>query len=100
MSLYLAIASGQNMTNICQKATKQIFVLRKLKFRLNRNNLNKIYVTYILPLLEYACELWDGCSTRDVNKLEQLQLEDARIITGLQKFVSKASLYFETGWET
>jgi hypothetical protein len=56
--------------NICQKATKQIFVLRKLKFILNRNNLNKIYVTYILPLLEYACELWVGCCSRDANKLE------------------------------
>jgi hypothetical protein len=77
-----------------------IFVLRKLKFILNRNNLNKIYVTYILPLLEYACELWDGCCSRDADKLEQLQFETARIITGLPKFASKESLYFETGCET
>jgi hypothetical protein len=91
---------AEHINNICQKATKQIFVLRKLKFILNRNNLNKIYVTYILPLLEYACELWVGCCSRDANKLEQLQLEAARIITGLPKFVSKESLYFETGWET
>ena len=32
--------------------------------------------------------------------MEQLQLEAARIITGLPKFASKESLYFETGWET
>jgi hypothetical protein len=32
--------------------------------------------------------------------LEQLQFETARIITGLPKFTSKASLYFETGCET
>jgi hypothetical protein len=32
--------------------------------------------------------------------LEQLQLEAARIITGLPKFASKESLYFVTGWET
>ena len=91
---------AEHINNICQKATKQIFVLRKLKFILNRNNLNKIYVTYILPLLEYACELWDGCCSRDADKLEQLQVEAARIITGLPKFASKESLYFETGWET
>jgi hypothetical protein len=48
----------EHIKNICQKATKQIFVLRELKFILNRNNLNKIYVAYILPLPEYACELW------------------------------------------
>ena len=34
---------AEHINNICQKATKQIFVLRKLKFILNRNNLNKIY---------------------------------------------------------
>jgi hypothetical protein len=39
-----------------------------------------------------------GCS-RDANKLEQLQLEAARIITGLPKFASKESVYFETGWD-
>ena len=91
---------AEHINNICQKATKQIFVLRKLKFILNRNNLNKIYVTYILPLLEYACELWDGRCSSDADKLEQLQFEAARIITGLPKFASKESLYFETGWET
>ena len=67
---YLGVAISSNgnwaehINNICQKATKQIFVLRKLKFTLNRNNSNKIYVTYILPLLEYACELWDVCCSR------------------------------------
>jgi hypothetical protein len=88
------------INNVCQNATKQIFALRKLKFILNRNNLSKIYVPYILPLLEYACELWDECRPRNADKLDQLQLEAAWIITGLPKFASKESLYFETGWET
>jgi hypothetical protein len=91
---------AKHINNICQKATMQIFVLRKLKFILNRNNLSKICVPYILPLLEYACELWDECCSRNADKLNQLQLEAARIITGLPKFPSKRSLYFETGWET
>ena len=41
---------AKHINDICQKATMQIFVFKKLKFILNRNNLNKIYVTYILPL--------------------------------------------------
>ena len=89
-----------HIDNICNSASKQIFVLRKLKYILSRYNLNKIYQTYILPLLEYACEVWDGCCLRDSDKLERLQLEAARIITGLPQFSSKESLYFETGWET
>jgi hypothetical protein len=37
----------------------------------------------------YACELWDVCLPRNADKLDQLQLEATRIITGLPKFASK-----------
>jgi hypothetical protein len=52
-----------------------------------------ICVPYILPLLEYACELWDECCPRNADKLDQLHLEVARIITGLPKFASKFVCY-------
>ena len=32
------------------------------------------------------------------DKLEQLQLEAARIVTGLTAYSSKDSVYHETGW--
>jgi hypothetical protein len=35
----------------------------------------------------------------EVAKLEKVQLESARIVTGLTKFASRDSLYYETGWE-
>jgi hypothetical protein len=74
-------------------------MLRKFKFSLSRNNLETIYFTNILPLLEYACALWDGCTQQEYNKIEQIHHEAARIINGLPKFSSFESLYFETGWE-
>jgi hypothetical protein len=74
-------------------------MLRKFKIKLNRENLEEIYFTDIRPLLEYACELWDGCTILDLNKIEQILHEAARIVTGLPKFASIQSLYFETGWE-
>jgi hypothetical protein len=70
-------------------------MLRKFKINLNRENLEKIYFTYIRPLLEYAFELWDGCTILDLNKIEQIQHEAARMVTGLPKFASIESLYFE-----
>ena len=36
----------------------------------------------------------------DTNSLEQVQLNAARIVTGLPAFSSLRSLYLETGWET
>ena len=39
------------------------------------------------------------CFEQEVAKLEKVQLESARIVTGLPKFASRDSLYYETGWE-
>jgi hypothetical protein len=71
---------------ILAKASKQLYVLRKLKFILKREILEKIYLTFIRPLLEYSCEVWDNCSQTGHDRLEKLQLEAARIVTGLTVF--------------
>ena len=101
--LGLTFASDGNWTNhidnIVNAAFKQVNVLRKLKFTLSKQILSNIYLTLIRPKLEYACEVWDGCFEREVAKLEKVQLESARIVTGLPKFASRDSLYYETGWE-
>jgi hypothetical protein len=56
-------------------------------------------LTFIRPLLEYSFEVWDNCSQTDNDRLEKLQLEAARIVTGLTVYSSRESLYQETGWE-
>ena len=38
-------------------------------------------------------------SEKDSNRIEQIQLEEARIVTGLTVISSRESLYLETGWE-
>jgi hypothetical protein len=80
-------------------SNRLINVLRKLTFTLSKQTLSNIYLTFIRPTLEYACEVWDGCFEREIEKLENVQLESARIVTGLNKFASRDSLYYETGWE-
>jgi hypothetical protein len=66
---------------------------------LKREILEKIYLSFIRPLLEYSCEVWDNCSQTDNDRLEKLQLEAARIAPGLTAFSSRDSVYKETGWE-
>ena len=75
----------KHIETIRGSAMKSINILRKLKYTRSRKTLNKIYNTFILPLLEYACEVWDGCSKLDEEKLEKVHLEAARII--LQVFL-------------
>jgi hypothetical protein len=40
-----------------------------------------------------------GIRMHNINGLEKLQLEAARIVTGLTVYSSRDSLYQETGWE-
>jgi hypothetical protein len=56
--------------------------------RLYFENLEKFYLVYIRPIFEYASEVWDNCGVGNSNKLDQLQLEAARIVTGLPIFAS------------
>jgi hypothetical protein len=68
---------------IIEKASKQLNVLRQLKCKLDREYLERIYLTFILPILEYSCEVWDNCGQMNADGLEKINLEAARIITGM-----------------
>ena len=74
--------------------------MRKLKFTFSRTAFNQIFLSYILPVLEYSCVVSDGCTMQDINSLQKIQNEAARIVIGLTRSVSIDSLYRECGWVT
>jgi hypothetical protein len=83
---------GEHVENIAKTISKHLGVLRKFKFKMNRQNLEQMYLVYIRPISEYVCEAWDNCGTCHSNKLEKIQLEAARIVTGLPN-LQKLILY-------
>ena len=44
-----------------------------------------MFLSYIKPILQYAGVLWGCCSTDNTDRLERIQLEAARIVTGLTR---------------
>ena len=78
-----------HLSSIISKASKRIDMLRALKFKLDRSSLEKIYFTFIRPIFEYACVVWDSAPRHCYyfNKMEKLQISAARIITGTNKCV-------------
>ena len=54
-----------HIVSIIKSASQRLCALRKLKYVLNRHYLARIYLIFIRPMLEYACELWDDCSQQD-----------------------------------
>lgn len=84
---------------IHDKATKRLNILRMLKHKVNRKTLVNIYIAFIRPVLEYSDVVWDNCSEKDAKLLEDIQVEAARIITGLRCNSSRTKLYDELGWD-
>ena len=91
---------NNHIESIITSVKKHLNVLRKLKYRLSRNNLEKLYLVFIRPIFEYATEVWDNCGIGYSHKLENLQSEAARIVTGLPIFTKTETLYSEVGWES
>ena len=93
-----------HIETILKSASKIIGIMRKLKYNFTRKALNQIlnqiYLSYVRPLLEYSCVVWDGCTIDQSHSLEKLQHEAARIVTGLTRSVSLERLYKECGWES
>ena len=59
---------SKHIDSIIESASKQISYLRKIKYQFSKQTLNILYCTYIRPLLEYACEVWDGSTQADANR--------------------------------
>jgi hypothetical protein len=59
-----------------------------LKFKVDRKSLEHMYFSYVRPILEYADVVWDNCPNYIKEKLEHINYEAARIITGATKLTS------------
>ena len=54
--------------NIVLPATKVLGIMRKLKYSISRNALNQMYMSFLLPAVEYASVVWDECSEQTLQK--------------------------------
>ena len=88
------------MKNISEKAWTRLNLLRALKFRVSRKSLEKMYMAFVRPLLEYSDVVWDNCSLETKKQLDAIHVEAARIITGATKLCSIEKLFFDLGWES
>ena len=62
---------NEHINKIVKTAWGRLNLLRILKFKLKRQALEKINISYIRPLLEYSDSGWDNASTEIKNSLTQ-----------------------------
>ena len=90
----------EHINSICDKAWARLNLMRTLKFRVSRRSLEKMYISYVRPLIEYSDSVWDNCSTESKNQLESIHIEAARVITGATKLCSIEKRFADLGWES
>ena len=91
---------NEHISNITATAWTRLNLLRALKFKIKRPALEKIYSSFIRPLIEYSDAVWDNATTDSKKQLEAVHNEAARIITGATKLCSISKLLADLGWET
>jgi hypothetical protein len=85
---------------ISNKASKRIETLNRFSYILPRNTLQRIYITMIRPVLEYADIIYDNTTRDQHNKLEHLQRRAGLICTGAYRHTENQTLMRELGWES
>ena len=71
---------------IITKATRKMFLLLRLRNSLNTSALSSIYLTYIRPILEYACTVLSPLPATLNDRLERIQRRAARLCLHLPLF--------------
>ena len=80
------------------KVNKRLGMLKRYKYRFSRNALEIGYKTFVRPILEYGNIVYDSCLKEESDRIENVQLEAARIVTGGKFRTSSEELYEELGW--
>ena len=84
------ITSSLSFTHHHALAAKKGFtvlnMIRRTFPRINRDDFQQLYATYVRPLLEYASSVVHSGLQMDVNSLERVQRAATRSVSGLQQY--------------
>jgi hypothetical protein len=79
--VFAALNDGKwkdHINEIYAKACRRTNILRLMKHKLDKESLEKLYIGFIRPILEYGGIVWDYCSLHESELLESVQLEAAK----------------------
>lgn len=86
---------------ITSKACRMLGFLRRNTTMFPQSSTDLLYKTYVRPIIEYACTVWDPPTARDKAQLEKVQNLAARYVSGnYVRRQSMTSLKQSLGWET
>lgn len=91
---------NQHINDISLKARKKLNAMMQFKYKLDRKSLQTMYDSFVRPTMEYAQVVWGGTYDSDMVKLERIQVDALRVITGATARSNIANLYKDTDCES
>ena len=91
---------GYHINEIDLKTSKRLNLLKFFKHKFSRTTLERIYMVFIRPVMEYASVVWGGAHCKDLVKLDKNQLSAMRIVSGATQKSNINNLYTELNWDT
>ena len=100
LDVYGDLTWNSHIHEICSKALRRLDILSCFRFKLSRHALEIMYFSFIRPILEYGNVLLTNCGSANTDKMEKVQIQTARIVTGALQCTNTQRLYKETKWQT
>lgn len=104
---YLGVIMRQDLSwddhidSICNRANSTLGFLRR-NLRVGATQLKELaYKTFVRPMLEYACTVWDPYTQINIDKLERVQRRAARFVCNrYHRTASVSAMITQLGWTT
>ena len=74
------LSFDKQIANICERANKQLQVIRRFRNLVSCKVKVRLYKAFILPLFQYCSSVWNFCGARNADKLELLNKQVLRVV--------------------
>ena len=87
-----------HINDVVSRCSKKVNLLKSFKYDLDRKSLETIYMSFIHPTMEYGDVLYAGTYDSDLCKLDRIQVNAMRVVTGATERSNIALLYEDLCW--
>ena len=81
-----------HIDKLCRSLSRNLYLLRRLKFLVHDNALKLFYAAHCLSLINYASTLWDGAADTHITRLNSLHRRGVKLIVTIPHLTTDEKL--------
>ena len=84
ITLHKSLKFSSHVSVICCRAHRRANLIHKCFYSKDVSSLLSAFTTYVRPILEYCCVVWNSLLVKDINALEAVQRRFTKRIPGMK----------------